>query len=268
MHVPFYLDDNTGRVLINPQGAEMDLHCDFEHEYSNSLFSTSDEIPGTVYAFLARNGVSADKRIRVQEFAIKPKNSLFILGTLAVHKGGAIQASPIKSEDSRTKTLHLPTSGLLGEAALSLLGDAASQPITLHITTTGIGGRINTGSIALAQAAAAASTTSQTRVADPQRVATAMMQAGISNPAAWAAAGLAMPGAAGVASTADAAEQFELNPDTVMMKGEHNPAFLISWKNQRQVLSALGWKSTLMIWGGPALTLAGIWFLSFRFGWL
>jgi hypothetical protein len=29
-HVPFYLDDNTGRMLIDPQGAEMEIHCDFK----------------------------------------------------------------------------------------------------------------------------------------------------------------------------------------------------------------------------------------------
>ena len=37
MHVPFFLDDNTGRVLVDPQGAEMDIHRDFHEEYSGSL---------------------------------------------------------------------------------------------------------------------------------------------------------------------------------------------------------------------------------------
>ena len=270
LHVPFYLDDNTGRVLVNPQGAEMDLHRDFEHEYSDSLFSMRDSIPGNVYGFLARNGVGTDKRIKVQEFAIKPKNSLFILGTLAVNTSGSIQATPIKSTDSRTKTLYLPTSGLLGEAAVRLLGDAASEPITVRLAPTALHGT-NTGSIRLAQAAAVGSTATSMRVADPQKLATAMMQAGISNPAAWAAAGIPMPGTTVTVSGTDdpsAAEQFDLKPPTVLMKGEHNPAFFISWRNLRDVLSALGWKSTLMIWGGPALTLLSVWFLAARFGWL
>ncbi len=270
LHVPFYLDDNTGRVLVDPQGAEMDLHCDFEHEYSDSFFSMHDSIPGDVYGFLARNGVGTDKRIKVEEFAIKPKNSLFILGTLAVNTGGAIQATPIKSADSRSKTFYLPTSGFLCRTAARLLGDAANQPITVRVTATGLHG-MNTGSIQMAQGAAAGSSVSTMRVADPQKVAAAMMQAGISNPAAWAAAGIAMPGAAVTVSGSNdpvATEQFDLRPPTVLMKGEHNPAFFISWKNQRQVLSTLGWKSTLMIWGGPALTLLSVWFLAARFGWL
>ena len=270
LHVPFFLDDNTGRVLVDPQGAELDLHCDFEHEYSDSIFSMHDSIPGNVYGFLARNGVGTDKRIKVQELAIKPKNSLFVLGTLAVNTGSAIQATPIKNTDSRTKTLHLPTSGFLSQTAARLLGDSANQPVTVRATTTGLHGA-NTGSIHLAQAAAAGSSVSTMRVADPQKVATAMMRAGISNPAAWAAAGIPIPGTTVTVSGSDdpsSAKQFDLKPPTILMKGEHNPAFFISWRNQREVLSALGWKSTLMIWGGPALTLLSVWFLGSRFGWL
>lgn len=270
LHVPFFLDDNTGRVLVNPQGAEMDLHCDFEHEYSDSLFSMHDSIPGNVYGFLSRNGVDTNKKIKVQEFAIKPKNSLFVLGTLSVNTSEPIKATPIRSADSRTKTLYLPTSGLLGEAAVRLLGDAASQPITVRVTATSLH-ETNTGSIHLAQAAAVGGTATTMPLADPQRVAAAMMQAGISNPAAWAAAGIPMPGATVTVSGSNdssATEQFDLRPPTVLMKGQHNPAFFISWKNQREVLSTLGWKSTLMIWGGQALTLLCVWFLAARFGWL
>ena len=36
-HVPFYLDDNTAKLLVNPHGAEMDIHRDFHEEYSGSF---------------------------------------------------------------------------------------------------------------------------------------------------------------------------------------------------------------------------------------
>jgi hypothetical protein len=39
------------------------------------------------------------------------------------------------------------------------------------------------------------------------------------------------------------------------MKGKNNPTFLISWRSQREIARSLGWKCTLMIWGGPALAL-------------
>ena len=32
-------------MLVNPQGAEMDIHRDFHEEYSESLFSSSIELP-------------------------------------------------------------------------------------------------------------------------------------------------------------------------------------------------------------------------------
>jgi hypothetical protein len=59
---------------------------------------------------------------------------------------------------------------------------------------------------------------------------------------------------------------FDLHPTVVLMKGTHNPAFLISWHSQRDLLSELAWKSALYIWGGPILTLASVGFVLSRFG--
>jgi len=277
LHVPFYLDDNTGRLLVNPAGAEMDLHCDFQHEYGNSLISSFDGIPGNVYAFLSRNGIDADHRLKVEEYCIKPKNSLFALGTLAVNTGEELQAAPVINEDNRTKVYHLPSTGLLGETATRLLGDAANMPITVNISTTstGFGGRSVGAIFGSAPTAATVRGTAGTATgAAPETVAAAMMKAGISSPAAWAAAGIPFRGAPAVVTASSGesalspAEQFDLKPPTVLMKGKHNPSFFISWKNQREVLSALGWKSMLMIWGGPALTLFSVWLLAAQFGWL
>jgi hypothetical protein len=63
-------------------------------------------------------------------------------------------------------------------------------------------------------------------------------------------------------------EAFDPNPPVVLMKGSHNPAFYISWRRQRDVVRSLGWKSALMIWGGPALTLLSIFIFLAHFGWL
>jgi hypothetical protein len=52
------------------------------------------------------------------------------------------------------------------------------------------------------------------------------------------------------------------------MKGENDPTFLISWRSQRELVSSLGWKSVACIWGGPALTLLGLYVLLLRMGWL
>src|SRR5690349_10545482 len=72
LHVPFYLDDNTGKVLVNPQGAELDIHRDFHEEFSHSLFSSSDELPGNVAGFLSRHGIGSDEKVKIDEYCIKP----------------------------------------------------------------------------------------------------------------------------------------------------------------------------------------------------
>ena len=39
-HVPFYLDDSSGKMLVDPQNAELEIHRNFHQEYRNSsLFS-------------------------------------------------------------------------------------------------------------------------------------------------------------------------------------------------------------------------------------
>ena len=104
------------------------------------------------------------------------------------------------------------------------------------------------------------------------RISAALMKAGITNPAAWAVAGVEPSGVAvdtqPKTDSAMAAENFDFNPKTVLMKGTNDPSFFISWKSQRDVLKTLSWKSTLMIWGGPVLTLLCFYILAAEFGWL
>jgi len=85
-HVLFFLKDNTGMVLVDPDQAEMDIHCDFKGEYHHSMF-TGDQVPPRVADFAMRHGVSTDRNIRVEEYCLKPQNPLYILGTLATNPG-------------------------------------------------------------------------------------------------------------------------------------------------------------------------------------
>jgi len=267
LHIPFFLDDNTGRMLVDPQGAEMDIHRDYHDEFSTSLFSSTLEIPSNISSFLARHGVSTDQKIKIDEYCIKPKNALFILGTLAQNPGLSVSATPIRSLSTAQNALsfHIPdVSGLSADtdvttAGKMLLGAFKNEPAS-------------TTSIHLSGA-------QPTHISDPaqqQKITAALMEAGITNPAAWAAAGLnpsvvatlATAPAGATAAAAPALEQFDLHPPVVLMKGSHNPAFLISWHSQRDVVNSLSWKSTLMIWGGPALSLLCVYFVAAYFDWL
>ena len=251
-HVGFYLDDNTGKVLVNPQGAEMDIHRDFHEEYSDSFFSNSLEVPGNVADFLARHGIATDHRLKIEEYCIKPKNALFILGTLAENTG--FQASPIPTEGSSNKVrLKL---NLSSQEALGPTTGGRPVPVFTHHEVIRLSGPD--------QPANAAEMTQQGKIA------AALVKAGISSPAAWAAAGvnpnIGSPSAA--AAPGVAMQEFDPHPSTVLMLGDHNPAFFISWRSQKEVLRSLGWRSAAMIWGGPALTLVCLYVVLAHFGWL
>jgi hypothetical protein len=258
LHVPFYLDDNTAKLLVNPQGAEMDIHCDFREEFSGSFFSSSLDTPANVSRFLSQHGLATDKKVKVEEYCIKPKNALFVLGTLAENPGLKVAPNPVRTETPNSVTL---TSGPFGMGTFSF---------SLKRSFVDLGGGVGAQeTLREPRPARAFDMTAQSKIA------AAMMKAGITNPAAWAAAGLQYPGVSvnlsggGSAATATAlAEEFDMNPKTVLMKGIHNPAFFISWRSQRDLVQSLGWKSSLMIWGGPGLTLLCVYLLAARFGWL
>src|SRR5208283_4439078 len=92
-----------------------------------------------------------------------------------------------------------------------------------------------------------------------QKVSAALLKAGVSNPAAWAAAGVTSSAAAAISpDPAAPLNNFDQRPPVVLMKGKNNPTFLISWRSQRELASSLGLKCTLMIWGGPVLTLISL----------
>ncbi len=239
-HVPFYLDDNTGRVLINPEGADMDIHCDFKEEYSNSVFSTLDAIPENVRDFLVRYNVTSNHKTRVEERCIKPKNALFILGTLAdnIERLGAAE--------SQTQDSELSQAGDLMFSAAASAGSASQ---------TGTSSPGHAGNVAT--------------VADPSKVAAALVKAGIASPAAWQAAGIGPAEfAAAAANSGTSADHFDPNPKIVLAKGPHNSTFLISWRSQREVANSLEWKCSLMIWGGPAITLSCLYLLAAYSHWL
>ena len=265
LHVPFFLDDNSGRVLVDPLGAELDIHCDFKEEFSNSIFSSSLEIPDNVAGFVARHGIGSEHKLKIEEYCIKPKNALFVLGTLATNPGLTCGATPTGGESSHrlgvTSLFSLPFAGL---STTRLDWSPAATPAAQEV-------------IRLSSPSAATLAGEMTL---QQKMATGMTKAGIVNPAAWRAAGATSgmnPGTAAAApssgdarglTTENVDEEFDLHPPVVLMRGTHNPAFFMSWRSQRDVVKALSWKSTLLIWGGPALTLLCVYVLLDYLKWL
>jgi hypothetical protein len=54
----------------------------------------------------------------------------------------------------------------------------------------------------------------------------------------------------------------------MIVKGQNEPTFLISWRSEKQVQSTLRKRAALHIFGGAALSVVCLAFLLFRLGWL
>jgi hypothetical protein len=302
LHVPFYVDDNTGRVLVDPRGAELDLHCDLKEQYHTSIFFGGEGMTGSVAEFLTRHGVNPDKKIKVEEYCIKPKNFLFVLGTLSQNPGLDASIRPTWAERPGHNQ-NGNGSGYGTARVVEPVETVAAAP------TAPLPDVMPREIIRLSEPTP--ENVPVTAMTQQQKIAAALMKAGISNPAAWAAAGIGVKPQSPVltpapvpapASVVDIAPRpapaqkrvavalqpapptahepssegdgifmdtaFDLHPPVVLMQGTHSPVFFISWRSQRDVVKSLGWKSALMIWGGPALTCTCVYFLLQHFGWL
>jgi len=284
-HVPFFLDDNTGKVMVDPRGADLDLHRDFQEEFCDSFFTTKEETPDNVRCFLQRHGVSTTNKIKVEEFCIKPKNALFVLGTLDENPGLELTPQPIQDDEAISLTNGGGLSFSLGRAALSFAGGAdgfSGLSLTGGLQHDPKFDSTYEKAISTAHVIRLSPDASSTKTEDmtqQQKIAAALMKAGVSNPAAWAAAGITPStlaanrlngsshgsapnaGAQPPSQPATPTESFDPRPPVVLMKSEKNPTFLISWRSQRDLARSLGWKCTLMIWGGPALALLSLYAL-------
>lgn len=249
LHVPFFIDDATGKLLIEPLGADLDLRRDFKEEYSASLLSGDlDQIPPRVSSFLLRHGLTATPHLRIEEHTIKPDDPLFAAGTLTENPGIQVRAiDPGKSSQQNAQSPEPQTS--------------APEVI-----------RLSSGPAPL----------STREMSQQAKIAAALTRAGITRPEAWSAAGVPYP----FASTSEentsisnfrenspAAEQqsdprFDLTPPVVMMKGSNDPTFVISFRSQKEFVSALAWKSAAMIGGGSAIILLAVYMLLLQIQWL
>jgi hypothetical protein len=294
MHVPFFLDDNTGKVMVDPRGADLDLHQDFHEEFCDSLFTMKQEAPENVRSFLSRHGVSTTNKIKVEEYCIKPKNALFMLGTLDENLDLELTQQPIQDFEA-TSLSAADFSFSVGGTALSFVGAGNAGGTTTEDVPLGeqlVGGHslrelgfdksdlYRSGFDRSAQTvphqvihlSSDPSPTKATEMSQQQKIAAAMLKAGITSPAAWAVAGVSQAqavvdhnpdgsphiGVQNGGAQAASLEGFDPHPPVVLMKGKNNPTFLISWRSQRDLARSLGWKSALMIWGGPALVLLSL----------
>ncbi|HEX4001884.1 MAG TPA: GIDE domain-containing protein [Candidatus Acidoferrales bacterium] len=274
LYVPFFVDDSTGRLLVNPQGADLDVHRTFRDEFSTSAFGSRDMFPENVLQFLARNGVGGSASVRLEEHCIEPGYPLFILGTLAENRDRAIgvpaphmtvASSSIRSRSGFSFSFAGGFSQAIIGSPSTVFGGAGTQ-IPMPSTAVATAGR----TAASAKVAAGNwSAVSMDDVAFAARSAQTRAPASpIAVPAAQAATAVAersdpTPGPAQRPAAAMPTDDagFPTHPPVVLAKGLAHDPFAISSESQRDIVRALAWKSSLFIWGGPLLTLICVYVL-------
>jgi len=300
LFVPFFVEDGTGQMLVNPQGADMDLHSNFKDEIGSSFFSNRDMVPENISKFLARHGIDLSTEVRLQEWCVKPSEPLFVLGTLGErtsdpkwsalpHSSGApLSLLMGYGLASRNQSKLVNSISFLPGVSLSLAPSVGQmnaphavqpQSPTPALAPTPAaavwksvsweeGTQARVIMAAAAERKAAADATPSAPVADGVDASSQDDLQGAVAP--QAAIGLASdpPAEAAVDAPQEQESRFRMACPGEIGKGASGQPFFISYRSQREVARSFAWKSALCIWGGPILTLVSLYFLSEYFNWL
>lgn len=291
VYVPFFVEDPTGRMLVNPQGAELDIHRNFMDQIGDSFFGSSDMMPENVAAFLLRNGLPTSDTTRLEEYCVKPDFPLFIFGTLGNNSARGEWAPVVHTAAGASFASGLNLLGPRSTAAFQSLGllmgiKPATSSLQFAIARA-TGNRTKSTKPALPPVSAPTSarwsavsidegSLQALRLSGAARAMAAPDPAAHLDPRAFASAA-----ATGVATAEDDllshgvatasvpdASGFDLNASAAIGKGADRQPFVISWHSQREVVQSLAWKSALCIWGGPILTLVSVYVLLLNLDWM
>jgi hypothetical protein len=277
-------------MLVNAQGAQLDVHCNFKDEIGTSFFASKDMIPPNVSRFLMRYGLVGVEGIRLEEYCIKPDYPLFVLGTLGRNPDQQGQQWAPDSHVPRSQSSHSANFSFVGPTGISVLRALGWFPgIAVEVATAA-------DPVGRAPLPSSAQPSASTVARPPVPAGSAWsslsldeesMNKGLPAVAAFLKASpspvvqiasrsvqssvaVAEPAAISHAVSAAPATDnagFDIHPAVAIGRGTDSTPFTISSRSQREVVQSLAWKSTLCIWGGPALTLTCLYFLSFAFGW-
>jgi len=334
LHLPFFLEDSAGQLLIEPLDAELDLRRDFCEEYDaafpppNFLSLQQANLPPCVHAFLSRHGIVPARRLRIEEILIEPNDELFAAGTLTENPGIHVRplaprGDPAGNDVSSDELSNndLPNNDLLNNdlsrnnsaSDSSLSGGVPRKPVRSDYSMA-----LPVPQVILLSSGAAPTATRE--MSQQAKIAAALHRAGIAKPSAWSTAAVPeqnvaseknAPAAPAVvhdfthncapnperlseerlreagskparpnpvrANEARTNEtrlhevppvraDYNLAPPEVLMKGAYYPAFVISFRSQKEFAGPLAWKSAVMIWTGAGITLFALYMLWTQMG--
>lgn len=117
LYAPFFLDDGTGCLMVDPRGAEMELRPSADEEYSPA---TGDAF---TRHFLVRRGLSSTAPATLQEYCIRPGDHLFVHATLRENPGLESAAACLAGDATQEHQ------GFLSAAAADLQRRAAIESV-------------------------------------------------------------------------------------------------------------------------------------------
>jgi len=286
LYVPFFVEDSTGRMLVDPQGAELDVHRNFKDEIGASLFASRDMMPENIAMYLLRNGLAGADATRIEEYCIKPDYPLFVLGTLGANDmrgewkpvaqaGAGISFKSRMNPFGPAANFGFPVLGAgFGIAAQRSMIQPSRVPAT-PVTASSVRPpaqspaaphAANWSSVSMDEPNIDEFSAAIARHSKPAPAST-LPTASVALAERQAARPIASIAAAPAPPLVDASG-FDISPAVAIGKGAGGRPFTISCKSQRDLVQELAWKSTLCIWSGPILALACLYILGISFGWI
>jgi E3 Ubiquitin ligase len=119
LFTPFFVEDETGRLMVDPRGAGIELPSEYDEQISG------DSMTECSRRFLRRHGLSTYGGTTVSEYAIKPGDPVLVLGTLGENRGLGSMADA-EGAGRRTAYLSREAADLQRREELEALG----MPIT------------------------------------------------------------------------------------------------------------------------------------------
>lgn len=89
---PFFLDDGTGKLMVDPRGAELDLPPAYSEEFQT-------DVPEHLQHFLSRHAIRSGFPLKLEEYYVRPGDALFIMGTLQENHAREVNARPTEERE-------------------------------------------------------------------------------------------------------------------------------------------------------------------------
>jgi hypothetical protein len=271
LYLPFFIKDSTGQLLVEAAGADLDLRPQFRREYVVTLL---EDVPPRVGVFLSRHGLALDRDLCIEECLIKAEDTLFVAGTVGENPGVQMRPSSPRVRD----ILHNDLRSHYGRTPAQ---DDSAEPFPAPQIV-----RLSSG----------AAPSSTREMSQQSKIAAALTRAGTTTPQVWSTE---PPSYRSVAieetepsrilssrsevrlrqvgprearpeearfdkhqsGNRSSSSDFSLNSPAVLMKGLDDPTFVISFRSQKKIVTALAWKSAAMVCGGTASVLFGLYVL-------